>query len=223
MSQPSFSTLVKAELAVLREKYLFAVDESISDPVFEGMLRSFSSFQKALEVLGSRIQALTGAVESVGVEVVLVSDAFLSEYRQVLEGENLIVSDCYKLREASNQLGRADAPHSSLSKFKRDLEYNVVQPLRAHLSNCRQIRNIVDLRNRKMHELAAASKTDLLGGVTRLQSEFDKVDKHLFEWLFILEEYRGDILDSLLQTMKYLEYEFFASSAHAVAAVLPAR
>jgi hypothetical protein len=39
----------------------------------------------------------------------------------------------------------------------------------------------------------------------------------------ILEEHKGDILDSLLQTLKYLEYEFFASSSHAIAAVLPAR
>ncbi|KAF4692794.1 hypothetical protein FOZ62_010848, partial [Perkinsus olseni] len=45
----------------------------------------------------------------------------------------------------------------------------------------------------------------------------------VFEWLYTLEEYKGDVLDSTLQTLKYLQYEFFASSAHAVANVLPTR
>ena len=41
--------------------------------------------------------------------------------------------------------------------------------------------------------------------------------------LYILEEYKGDILDSCLQTLKYLQYEFFATSAHSISGVLPAR
>ncbi|CAE8723026.1 unnamed protein product, partial [Polarella glacialis] len=49
------------------------------------------------------------------------------------------------------------------------------------------------------------------------------VDRHVFEWLYILEEYRGDILDSSLQTLKYLEYEFFASAAHSMSTCLPSR
>merc|ERR1719343_1905069 len=52
---------------------------------------------------------------------------------------------------------------------------------------------------------------------------FNDVDRHVFEWLYILEEYRGDILDSTLQTLKYLEYEFFATSAHAISTSLPTR
>ena len=41
--------------------------------------------------------------------------------------------------------------------------------------------------------------------------------------LYILEEYKGDILDSCLQTLKYLQYEFFATSAHSISGVLPVR
>ena len=52
---------------------------------------------------------------------------------------------------------------------------------------------------------------------------FHEVDKHIFEWLYILEEYKGDILDSCLQTLKYLQYEFFATSAHSISGVLPVR
>mmetsp|Transcript_110891 Transcript_110891/g.298915 ORF Transcript_110891/g.298915 Transcript_110891/m.298915 type:complete len:251 (+) Transcript_110891:1-753(+) len=50
---------------------------------------------------------------------------------------------------------------------------------------------------------------------------FEKVDRHVFEWLYILEEHREDILDSSLQTLRYLQYEFFAQSAHALSHALP--
>jgi hypothetical protein len=53
--------------------------------------------------------------------------------------------------------------------------------------------------------------------------EFEHVDRNLFDWLCILEEYKDDIADSTLQTLKYLQYEFFATAAHAVAKVLPPR
>eukprot|EP00435_Cladocopium_sp_Y103_P059032 s79_g21.t1 len=54
------------------------------------------------------------------------------------------------------------------------------------------------------------------------RDSFTKIDRRVFEWLYILEEYRGDILDSLLQTLKYLHYELFSSAAHSISAVLPA-
>ena len=50
-----------------------------------------------------------------------------------------------------------------------------------------------------------------------------ETDKSVFEWLYILDEYKNDILDSTIQTIKYLQYEFFASSAHAISSVLPKR
>merc|ERR1719245_1721963 len=52
---------------------------------------------------------------------------------------------------------------------------------------------------------------------------FQQADRHCFEWLYALEEYRGDILDSFLQTLKHLQYEFFAASAHAFFGALPAQ
>lgn len=221
MQEVSLSTLIKQELAVLREKYLFAVDESLQDPVFEGVVRDFAAFNDCITAIYQRIARLTSALDAVCGEICQVSDQVSESYRKVVHEDHMIVSDCYKMREAANQIGRADAPHSSLAKFRRDLDYNVMVPLRSHLNNCRQLRNIIDLRTRKMVELSAAER----GGEvpTKLRAEFEDVDQHLFDWFMILEEYKGDILDSLLQTLKYLEYEFFASSAHAIAAVLPAR
>merc|ERR1712151_980136 len=50
---------------------------------------------------------------------------------------------------------------------------------------------------------------------------FEKIDRRLFQWMYTLEEHKGDILDSTLQTLKYLQYEFFATSAHAISGALP--
>ena len=220
----SISSLIKQELAVLKEKYLFAVDESLQDPVFEGVVRDFNAFSDCITAVYQRIARLTSALDSVSLELCSLSEQISESYKRTVQEDHMIVSDCYKFREAANQIGRVDAPHSSLAKFRRDLDYNIMVPLRSHLNNCRQLRNIIDLRNRKLVELSAAERSS--GGLdfpASLRAEFEEVDQHLFDWFMILEEYKGDILDSLLQTIKYLEYEYFASSAHAVAAVLPAR
>ena len=34
------------------------------------------------------------------------------------------------------------------------------------------------------------------------RKSFRKIDRRVFEWLYVLEEYREDILDSMQQTLK---------------------
>ena len=70
---------------------------------------------------------------------------------------------------------------------------------------------------------AAAATAAAAAATTAAYENFRAVDDELFEWLQILECYKCDIYDSLLQTLKYLQYDFFAGAAHAVAAVLPRR
>lgn len=233
MSAASLSALIKQELAVLKEKYLFSVDETLQDPVFDGVVNNFTLFFESIQRMYSKIGSLTSSLEAFSSELTSLSDALLDNYKLAVtsssstqEGDDTgwIISDCYKMREACNQIGRIDAPHSAISKYRRDLEYNVMGPLRSHINNCRQIKNIIDLRTRKLVELSAAERRgDAYNNHAQLRTEFEQVDQHLFDWFMILEEYRGDILDSLLQTIKYLEYEYFACSAHAIAGVLPAR
>ncbi|CAK9036225.1 unnamed protein product [Durusdinium trenchii] len=67
-----------------------------------------------------------------------------------------------------------------------------------------------DLRKRLAKDEFRASK-----------ATFNKVNRSIFHWLYVLEEHRGDIIDSCLQTVKYLQYDFFSSAAHAVSHVLP--
>lgn len=38
--------------------------------------------------------------------------------------------------------------------------------------------------------------------VENAKNAYDEVDRPVFEWLLMLEEYKGDIYDSLLQTLK---------------------
>eukprot|EP00438_Fugacium_kawagutii_P000688 Skav220029 [mRNA] locus=scaffold2981:123825:125643:+ [translate_table: standard] len=154
--------------------------------------------------------------------------------------DQLIKADCCKMKEATNAITRADAPHSAIAKLRRDMDFNIMNPLRCHVINNRNMKSYLDKRRRRLLEYNIAKRemedcvkknlhqTDrkYLAAQSQLESAklaFHEVDKHIFEWLYILEEYKGDILDSCLQTLKYLQYEFFATAAHSISGVLPAR
>ena len=67
-----------------------------------------------------------------------------------------------------------------------------------------------DLRRKLASEEFKASK-----------KTFNRLNQSIFEWLYALEEHKEDIMDSCLQTVKYLQYDFFSSAAHALSNVLP--
>ena len=67
-----------------------------------------------------------------------------------------------------------------------------------------------DLRRKLASEEFKASK-----------KTFNRLNQSIFEWLYALEEHKEDILDSCLQTVKYLQYDFFSNAAHALSNVLP--
>eukprot|EP01054_Gregarina_sp_Poly1_P000437 Gregarina_sp_Poly_1__436@NODE_1105_length_5086_cov_338_687587_g766_i0_p1_GENE_NODE_1105_length_5086_cov_338_687587_g766_i0NODE_1105_length_5086_cov_338_687587_g766_i0_p1_ORF_typecomplete_len531_score107_46UBA/PF00627_31/1_3e06UBA_4/PF14555_6/0_11CNP_C_terminal/PF17839_1/0_22CNP_C_terminal/PF17839_1/1_2e04_NODE_1105_length_5086_cov_338_687587_g766_i019533545 len=50
---------------------------------------------------------------------------------------------------------------------------------------------------------------------------FEKENSNILEWMLMIQTYKEDIYDSLIQTMKCLQYEFFAGAARNVASVLP--
>lgn len=51
-----------------------------------------------------------------------------------------------------------------------------------------------------MYLLVIASQAE--ANMETAKIAFDDVDRPVFEWLLMLEEYKGDIYDSLLQTLK---------------------
>ena len=38
--------------------------------------------------------------------------------------------DCCKMKEATNAITRGDAPHSAIAKLRRDMDFNIMNPLR---------------------------------------------------------------------------------------------
>ncbi|KAF8819100.1 UBA/TS-N domain-containing protein [Cardiosporidium cionae] len=55
------------------------------------------------------------------------------------------------------------------------------------------------------------------------KTNFKAVDRPVFEWLMMLDAYKCDLYDSILQTLKYLQYEFLAESSHSLSHTMPSR
>lgn len=226
---------IRTEWNVLKEKWFQGVPV---DPVFEGIVRDFCVFDVTMQDIYRKVEAFMTGIDSFCDGLVQLSETCIAGLSHV--DDPLIKSDSCKMREATNQISRADAPHSAIAKLRRDMDFNIMNPMRNHLINNRNLKSNLEKRRRRLIELHIAKKqyedcvkknlarTDrrFLNAQSTLEAakmSFHEVDKKIFEWLYILEEYKGDILDSALQTLKYLQYEFFATSSHAISGVLPAR
>jgi len=229
----------RTEWNVLCEK-LFHGDQV--DPVFEGVVREFQAFDEQLARVLQDVESFLRSVETLCQGLGRLSETLAAGVTQTDDAH--VSSDCIKMKEASNSITRVDAPHSSLAKLRRDMDYNVLNPIRAHLANNRTLKSNLELRRRHLLELNAAQKafddikkkeekkeistTDkkymsLESTLESAKLQFAETDKQVFEWLYTLEEYKGDVMDSTMQTVKYLQYEFFASSSHAISGILPER
>lgn len=226
---------IRAEWNVTKEKWFHG---EIIDPVFEGTVRDFCVFDATMQDIYRKVESFMKGVDQLSEGLLVLSESVIAGLSH--QEDQLIASDSCKLREATNQITRADAPHSAIAKLRRDMDFNIMNPMRNHIINNRNLKANLDQRRRRLIELNSAKKqydecvkkdlkkTDrrFLQAQSALDSakmNFQEVDKHVFEWLYILEEYKGDILDSTLQTLKYLQYEFFATSSHAISGVLPSR
>jgi len=226
---------IRSEWHALKEKWFHG--ETI-DPVFEGVVRDFCIFDDIMQNVHQKVGVFMRGVEQLAHGLTALSEGVSSGLTNA--NDSLISSDTCKMKEATNQIARADAPHSAIAKLRRDMHFNILTPVQSHITNNRNLKVSLDIRRRRLIELHSAKKqfddcvkknmlhTDrrYLQAQSNFESAkmtFNDVDRHVFEWLYILEEYRGDVLDSTLQTLKYLEYEFFATSAHAISTSLPTR
>ena len=224
--------LVIRQIAVLKERFVYG---EVVDPVFEGVVRDFALFDQTINSLYTESLGFLRQVEQLSGSLLQTSESVVKHLAQ--SPDPLIISDSLKYREAAQQIAYSDAPHSALAKLRRDLEYNLSIPLRAHVVNNRQVRHLLGERKNKLLEVTAAQKllveAEKAGNQRKAlaasqefevrRREFEEIDRNTFDWLCILEEYKDDISDSTLQTLKYLQYEFFATAAHAVAKILPPR
>jgi len=222
------------EWLAIKDKYFTAEHP---DPVFEGTVRDFCAYDDALQHIQSVVEVYMKGVDDMTKGMNALSNGMHVVIQRIAESQ--ITADTCKFKEAHNKIVRPDAPHSSVAKLKRDMDFNIINPIRSHVANNRQLKNSLEIRKRRLIELNMARKAfedakkhcgdrDVQYIESKMNYEeatrgFHQVDRRVFEWLYILEEYRGDILDSILQTLKYLEYEFFATSAHAISTSLPSR
>jgi len=208
------------------------------DPVFEGMVREFEEFDEILQGVASEVDTFLQGVRDLARGLEALSEGVVGSLAKA--GDRCISSDSYKLRQATYQIIRMDAPHSAISRLERNTDFNIVKPLESHLENNEKLRKEVEKRRRRLEELRCASQQMELCAERELDKEdpryklaeqeyetsrreFDEADRSIFEWLYILELHKGDILDSCLQTFKHLQYEFFTASAHALSGALPGR
>mmetsp|Transcript_41216 Transcript_41216/g.74517 ORF Transcript_41216/g.74517 Transcript_41216/m.74517 type:complete len:556 (-) Transcript_41216:200-1867(-) len=197
----------------------------ILDEVFEGRIRGFCAFDVTMQAMKQRVNAfMTGM------------DHFAKAMRTHSEGvctgmaytdDIFLASEGCKLKQAMNQISHVDAPHSHISKIQRDMDFNVVLPIQKHIVNNQAIRGMLDQRRQKLVEMGMAKQLrHTPEGQKQFETavvDFHKLHAYIFEWFYVFEQHRGDILDSILQTLKHLQYQFFATSAHAIGSVLPAR
>lgn len=208
------------------------------DPVFEGMVREFEDFDEMLQGIASEVDTFLQGVRDLAQGLEELSEGVVGSLAKA--GDRCVSSDSYKLRQATYQIIRKDAPHSAISRLERNTDFNIVKPLESHLENNEKLKKEVEKRRRRLEELRCASQQMELCAERELDREdpryklaeqeyefsrrqFDETDRSIFEWLYTLELHKGDILDSCLQTLKYLQYEFFTASAHALSGALPRR
>merc|ERR1719387_1750339 len=153
--------------------------------------------------------------------------------------DHQIFWDSTRVNSAIKRIVSSDDPHSAASKLRRDVHFNLLDPLEKYLASNRRLPDRLAERRLALQQLNAARKRYTEGickdlptqdrGLAEARASFESAkeafnsaDRRVFEWLYILEEYHGDIFDSMLQITKQLHYTFFVTSAHAISSVLPA-
>ncbi|CAE7463212.1 unnamed protein product [Symbiodinium natans] len=210
----------------------------IHDPVFDGMVAQFNEFDQSLQQVNSSLVPFVRGIHELAAGVQSLSDGLAEQLR--LAQDRVLVTEGCRLREAAQNIARHDAPHSAVARFNRNMEFNITTPLKDHLANNEKLRKELEKRDLCLAALKEALKqvelceahalqdTDLRRKLAKSEfqaskAQFERINRSVFEWLYTLEEHRDDILDSCLQTLKHLQYDFLASAAHSISDVLPER
>mmetsp|Transcript_5678 Transcript_5678/g.12278 ORF Transcript_5678/g.12278 Transcript_5678/m.12278 type:complete len:373 (-) Transcript_5678:18-1136(-) len=208
------------------------------DPVFEGMVAQFNDFDKSLQEVNSSLETFVRGIHELATGVQSLSDGLAEQLK--LAQDRILVTEGCRLREAAQNIARQDAPHSAVARFNRNMDFNITAPLKDHLANNEKLRKELEKRDMCLAALKEALKQVELCDAHALQdadlrrklaksefqaskATFERINRSVFEWLYTLEEHRDDILDSCLQTLKHLQYDFLASAAHSISDVLPER
>eukprot|EP00929_Paragymnodinium_shiwhaense_P088403 TRINITY_DN48727_c0_g1_i1.p1 TRINITY_DN48727_c0_g1~~TRINITY_DN48727_c0_g1_i1.p1 ORF type:complete len:429 (+),score=156.48 TRINITY_DN48727_c0_g1_i1:223-1509(+) len=208
------------------------------DPVLKGMVREFCDFHATLQCIQGELEVYLEGVKSFTDGLFGLADGLMGDFAACKDHH--LTSDSCRLREAANRIVREDAPDSALAKLQRNLDFNVMQPINKHMENNEKVKTLIEKRQRRFEEFELAqeqleeckkrdlSEEDQRRQLAQLEADsarkaFAEADRLTFEWLYVLEEHRYDILDSALQTLKFVQYDFFSMAARALSGSLPAR
>merc|ERR1719343_1822182 len=109
-----------------------------------------------MHVVYNKVQVFMRGVENLASGMTALSEGVsgaLSHYQ-----DSQIASDSCKLKEATNQIARSDAPHSAIAKLRRDMQFNILNPVHNHIVNNRNLKVSLDIRRRRLIELNSAKK-----------------------------------------------------------------
>eukprot|EP00438_Fugacium_kawagutii_P026947 Skav204985 [mRNA] locus=scaffold1180:568568:572082:- [translate_table: standard] len=133
---------VSMEWKVLKER--FFAGEPV-DPVFEGIVKDFIAFDVTLQDIFRKVEIFMRGVDSLAEGLVALAESTTAGLSAVddpmikagdaagmgdlatpggMGGE--VVADCCKMKEATNSITRADAPHSAIAKLRRDMDFNIM-------------------------------------------------------------------------------------------------
>jgi hypothetical protein len=189
------------------------------DPMVEAMARDFSTFDKMMRNLYGKVVVFLQSVEN------LVSN--LRTTAETISGGAIHLGDpevaafSRKFVSAINQIVSLADPLSAISKLRRDITFNILDPMRSHILNNTKIRESL-LRRRQLWADLEDPAQPLSDCQSRsAKTHFNQEDERVFEWLVALREHQDDIVDSVMETLKSIQSTLFTASAHAMAKALP--
>eukprot|EP00915_Cephaloidophora_sp_WS-2016_P003337 GHVH01004471.1.p1 GENE.GHVH01004471.1~~GHVH01004471.1.p1 ORF type:complete len:448 (+),score=69.36 GHVH01004471.1:80-1423(+) len=238
-------TEVKEELSFWKE---ILSCEIYDDPVFDEMVKAFREFDDMLSSLSHAVSSFLMGVDSLRYGMERMSDTLfdgvtnMSTQRQFHEDNevNYVRSQVIMYKQYTQSIVNKDAPKSAYSKLKRDINFNIAKPLKEFVFWSSDLKGKLSYRKRLLSEYQLSSKevSNLHGRhvssddvrliyarnlLVSTSSKFSSIDRHCYVWLSILEDFRIDIWDSMTQTLKHVQYEFFNSSASIWKESLPKR
>mmetsp|Transcript_9353 Transcript_9353/g.16918 ORF Transcript_9353/g.16918 Transcript_9353/m.16918 type:complete len:441 (+) Transcript_9353:72-1394(+) len=190
------------------------------DQTFQLRVKSFHLFDITMKEILRRANAFLQGMKNFSKDLRTHSEA-VSRY-SLLATTVHIATDGSRLKQATNQIAREDAPHSEIARFQRDLRFNIIDPTGKHVANNKKLKGTLEEYYTKIHALQMAHRGQVERSPTVL-SQVRELHTYLAEWLYVFDLHRNDIVDSTVQTWKHLQYDFFALSAHAMHRVLPTR
>ncbi len=155
----------------------------------ETLVSDFAQFHKCLVRCLARAVKLRQSTENLVEEMMATAKTFETECLSIFPSSEGIVQDCHI---TVRRLEKKDG----IIEFCRDFHFNLIDPLKAHISQCEEIDGLL---------------------------KRDKDSPAAIEWIRVLNTHKGDILDSIAQTLKCCERNFFASMQMMVEDTLPSK